>query len=69
MIDKIHLFLPSGKTFTFVHVDIVVDNESNLVFDYGALSDGLNKRMAVYKSQIVGWSFTKPGSVDPEILQ
>ncbi len=59
MFDKIHLFLPSGKTFTFLNVEIVVDNESYLIFDYGAMSDGLSKRMSVFKNQIVGWSGTK----------
>jgi len=64
MLDKIHLFLPSGKTFTFTGVDVVTDNESYLVFDYKAMSDGRNKRLAVNKAQIIGWSFTKPEPIE-----
>lgn len=56
--NKLHLFLVSGKTFTFRGADITEDNEAVLCFTYDAVSDGFRKRMTVYKSQLVGYSIT-----------
>lgn len=50
------VFCPTGRTYTFKNVDIVLDNETVLVFDYRAMSDGKAKRMTVYKSAIIGTS-------------
>lgn len=50
------LFLPSGKTFTFRNATIVTDNETVLVLDYKAMSDGKKKTITVQKGMIVGWS-------------
>ena len=50
------LFLSTGKTFTFRDATIVIDNETVLVIQYVAMSDGLIKRVTVQKSQVVGWS-------------
>ena len=50
------LFLPTGKTFTFRDAKITIDNETVLVIDYIAMSDGLVKRVTVQKSQVVGWA-------------
>lgn len=55
----LHLFTKEGKTFTFHNVTLIVDNESTLVFDYGAQSDGRGKRFECYKNNIVGFSMTK----------
>lgn len=53
------LFLLSGKTFTFREVKIVQDNESVLVFEYVAMSDGKRKRMTARKDALVGHSTTR----------
>jgi hypothetical protein len=50
------LFLPTGHTFTFREVEIAVDNESVLVLNYKAMSDGFRKTATIQKSAIVGWS-------------
>ena len=50
------VFCPTGRTFTFKNVDLVTDNETVLVFTYGAMSDGKNKQMTMQKSQVIGWS-------------
>ena len=52
------LFLPTGKTFTFREAVIEVDNENMLVVLYTAMSDGLQKRVTVQKSAIVGFAIT-----------
>ncbi len=54
--EILHLFLPSGKTFTFRNVTIVTDNESSLVLKYTAMSDGKVKIIDIQKTAIVGWS-------------
>ena len=50
------VFCPTGRTFTFCNVDVRVNNETVLVFDYRAMSDGKVKTMTVQKSAIIGWS-------------
>lgn len=50
------LFLPSGKTFTFHGVTLVTNNETVLVFEYKAMSDGKKKVHTAQKSALVGWS-------------
>ena len=53
---SICLFLSTGRTFTFHNTKIVTNNETVLVFDYTAMSDGKLKCMTVQKSQVIGWS-------------
>jgi len=53
------LFLLSGKTFTFREVKLVQDNESVLVFEYVAMSDGKRKRMVARKDALAGHSTTR----------
>ena len=55
----IHIFLESGRTFTFKKVSDIVDNESVLAFDYVAMSDGNSKRASFSKFRIVGYSIAK----------
>lgn len=50
------IFLPTGKTFTFRKTRLLTNNETCLVFDYEAMSDGKLKCMTVQKSQVIGWS-------------
>ena len=52
----VHLFVPTGHTFTFRDVTITVDNETALEMKYTAMSDGKEATITVQKSQIVGWS-------------
>jgi hypothetical protein len=52
----LHIFTAYGKTFTFRDVTIIHDNESVLVFRYGAMSDGNVKTASIIKSNIIGWS-------------
>lgn len=54
----LHIFTGEGKTFTFHNATITVDNESTLCFEYGAMSDGRNKKAEFLKSRIVGFSVT-----------
>lgn len=54
----LHIFTDSGHTFTFHNVTIKVDNESSLVFEYGALSDGRVKVAEFSKHRIIGFSMT-----------
>lgn len=54
------LFIPTGRTFTFRDAKITIDNETVLVIEYVAMSDGKVKRVTVQKSQIVGWAVTLP---------
>lgn len=53
------IFTPHGKTFTFRDVTISVDNETVLVLEYTAMSDGKRKRHTSLKANIVGWSVTE----------
>lgn len=53
------VFLVSGRTFTFRNVKVVVDNETIIVFEYLAMSDGLKKSGVFYKQHIVGISTTE----------
>lgn len=52
------LFIPTGRTFTFRNAEITTDNETVLVIEYAAMSDGLKKRITVQKTAIVGWAVT-----------
>lgn len=56
--DIVCIFCPTGKTFTFRNVSVIVDNESVLVFNYGAMSDGRMKTHVAIKANIVGYSTT-----------
>ena len=51
------IFLPTGKTFSFKKVKVLVNNESFLILEYVAMSDGIDKAVTFQKSAIVGWSF------------
>ncbi len=53
------IFLDTGRTFSFRNALVVVDNETVLVIDYIAMSDGRQKQITVQKSAIVGWSVTR----------
>lgn len=55
------LFLPTGRTFTFREVEVIINNESVLAFDYKAMSDGLSKTMVVEKHAIIGYSYVCEG--------
>jgi hypothetical protein len=57
-VAKLHIFTQNGHTFTFQNADILVDNETMLVFRYGAMSDGAIKVGRFSKSIIAGWSAT-----------
>lgn len=50
----LHIFTVSGRTFTFKHGTINVDNESTLSFDYLANSNGKQKRGIFIKANMVG---------------
>lgn len=52
----LHIFLETGRTYTFRNAKIIQDNETALVFEYKAMSDGRQKRATFYKGQIVGFS-------------
>jgi hypothetical protein len=58
--SKLHIFTGEGCTFTFENATDVTSNESGLVFDYVAMSDGRVKRGVFHKSNIVGYSHTLP---------
>lgn len=51
----VHLFLPSGKTFTFAGW-VESDNESTLVIAYQAQSDEKWAKAVIQKRAIVGYS-------------
>ncbi len=53
------IFTPHGRTYTFRDVEIAVDNETVLVLNYTAMSDGKKKTHTALKANIVGWSVTK----------
>ena len=57
-LDILTVFTDGGCTFSFRDVEVVVDNESVIMFDYGAMSDGRSKRATFYKKRIVGVSRT-----------
>jgi hypothetical protein len=54
--ESLCIFLPTGRTFTFRNVIITIDNETTLVFEYTAMSDGLRKTGIFQKQQFVGFS-------------
>jgi len=54
MKESLCIFLPTGRTYTFRNVEILIDNETALVFQYTAMSDGNVKTGTFYKSQIAG---------------
>lgn len=54
------IFTPTGHTYTFRDVEVVVDNESMLIAEYTAMSDGRRKRVTVIKSAIVAYSVLAP---------
>lgn len=54
--EILHLFLASGKTFTFRDVEIVSDNESTITFFYNAMSDSIPKKATFYKQHVAGIS-------------
>ena len=56
MLESICIFTESGRTYTFKNVTILCDNETVLVFDYAAMSDGKKKVATFQKSKICGWS-------------
>jgi len=59
MTRKVHLFLDTGRTYTFENAEVVTNNETVLVVDYLAMSDGGSKRLTVLKSAIVAWSVSR----------
>ena len=58
-VTSVCFFLESGRTFTFRQCRIVCDNESVIVVEYVAMSDGATKTVTMMKSRIVGWSVAK----------
>jgi hypothetical protein len=58
--DTIHLFLPTGKTFTFHGVEDLSDTENELSFVYHAISDQRLGEVRVRKEAIVAWSRKQP---------
>jgi hypothetical protein len=63
IMDKTYLsiciFLSSGKTFSFLDITILTDNESTISFKYTAMSDGRTKTATFPKKGIAGWSLTE----------
>jgi len=57
--DIICFFTHYGRTYTFRDAAIVQDNETVLVVEYKAMSDGKKKRVTMQKANIVGWSVTE----------
>ena len=55
------IFTQTGHTFTFKSGDIICDNETMLVFNYKAMSDGKIKTATFPKANIAGWSITIGG--------
>jgi hypothetical protein len=53
---SICLFCPTGYTFTFRDIDLLIDNESTIIFNYIAMSDGKKKIATFYKDTLVGAS-------------
>jgi len=52
------IFTQTGRTYTFRNVEIKYDNETVLVFEYAAMSDGKTKTATFYKNMFIGWSYT-----------
>lgn len=52
------IFTHHGKTFTFRNVEIVVNNESMIVFNYSAMSDGRQKTATFHHGNFCGYSLT-----------
>jgi len=52
------IFAPTGKTYTFKNVKLLCDNETVLVFQYAAMSDGKSKIATFPKATLCGWSVT-----------
>lgn len=50
------LFLATGRTFTFKDVELIQDNETAVVFEYTAMSDGKKKKATFYKDHVAGVS-------------
>jgi hypothetical protein len=53
---KLHIFTHYGKTYTFLDVKVLVNNETILVFEYSAQSDGYTKTAHFLKSAICGYT-------------
>ena len=55
------VFLPSGETYMFHKVTLLMnyDNRLSLDFDYVSKTDGQDKTATFYISNIVGWSTSK----------
>jgi len=63
--DILCIFTTTGRTYTFRNVELLCDNESVLVFNYSAMSDGKIKTATFPKATLCGWSTTsdsKPGT-------
>jgi hypothetical protein len=54
--NVLHLFTTSGKTYTFRNGEIVVNNETNIVIKYSAMSDGQVKVGTFFWTNLVGYS-------------
>lgn len=52
------IFTQTGNTYTFKDVEIVLNNETVLLFKYSAMSDGKAKTATFPKATICGWSVT-----------
>lgn len=52
----LHLFLPTGRTYTFRGATVVADTENELVVEYESMSDGNIGSLHVRKEAIVAWS-------------
>jgi len=52
------IFTPMGRTFTFRNIEIVRDDETDLQFNYVAMSDGRLKTATFPKATFCGWSVT-----------
>jgi hypothetical protein len=65
--DTLCLFTSEGHTFTFRNVELVINNETTLVFLYRAVSEhgAIRKRATVIKANLAAWSVT-PWSLPPD---
>lgn len=52
----LHLFLPTGRTYTFRGAQVVADTENELIVEYTSARDGLVGSLHVRKEAIVAWS-------------
>ena len=55
-LSSLCLFFATGRTFTFRDVVVLTDNESQISFEYQAMSDGLSKQATFSKFHVVGVS-------------